>query len=539
MPRQAAAGFLLVAGFLLPLATLHPWILEPLTGTLGFLARSGAVTLDAMSPRPLPPISLEFAHPDSSTVSESISNETSRTPPMEGRGTWIRAVDPKRVTSIPSRLWSTSGQEILPWNTRDWTPLEAVGTLPETVRRTAWLRHGAPAPSTGAGPKDPPPEVPPEAPPEDSSGTPSPATEPSLQRVRLGTLGGDVSSAAAISDNGLVVGTSSTLSGEMHAYLWSPESGMLDLGNPGESSNLEAVDVNDLGQTLFSGRDGNGFRRTYFWSPDLGTVDLGTLGGDYTNGLVLNNRGEVAGTSQGRYGAPRAFYWSLETGIIDLGGDRAVDLNDGGEVVAQSGVFSYLWSRERGFELIGEPGWQVGALAINNHGQVVGAARRFGDRHAIAFLWGREEGFLNLSALAPDVPFTVAFGINDRGQVVGAGSIQGAADRALVWSAEQGVLELDFPGSTLRGFTNTGLTVFQNRIAIGGGDISGAEAIWLSLGDGLEDGYAEAIDVNDQGEVVGNLVIDHKRQAVVWQLDLGERGTVGRWQLPNLVFGKD
>lgn len=105
---------------------------------------------------------------------------------------------------------------------------------------------------------------------------------------------------------------------------------------------------------------------------------LGTLGGDDSEGLDLNDRGEVVGSARDATGAERAVLWREGT-ILDLGltpGSRATAISEEGIVV---GTYqddcrrSFLW---RGGErsTIGECG--LSAVDVNDHGTVVFAERK-------------------------------------------------------------------------------------------------------------------------------------------------------------------
>jgi probable HAF family extracellular repeat protein len=63
------------------------------------------------------------------------------------------------------------------------------------------------------------------------------ATSPPFVVINLGTLGGTYSephdSGSALNASGQIVGASTTTSGEFHAFLWSPQDGMIDLGTLG------------------------------------------------------------------------------------------------------------------------------------------------------------------------------------------------------------------------------------------------------------------------------------------------------------------
>src|SRR5438270_2139728 len=86
----------------------------------------------------------------------------------------------------------------------------------------------------------------------------------------LGHLGGGTSRANAISNNGTVVGSSTTINDASHAFRWTQVGGMIDLNTLLPSNSgwvlLEASDVNDRGQITGSGLH-NGLQRAYRLNP--------------------------------------------------------------------------------------------------------------------------------------------------------------------------------------------------------------------------------------------------------------------------------
>jgi probable HAF family extracellular repeat protein len=138
-----------------------------------------------------------------------------------------------------------------------------------------------------------------------------------------------------------------------------------------------------------------------------GTVtDLGTLGGPNTGVLdqriapadKLNERGQVAGTSETASGALHAFLWSdgrmQDLGTLGGTESRAYGINDRGEVVGESLTASgethaFLWRDGAMIDLgtiLGER-VQSYAVAINNRGQVVGVRSFAGQYESYAVLW--------------------------------------------------------------------------------------------------------------------------------------------------------
>ena len=73
------------------------------------------------------------------------------------------------------------------------------------------------------------------------------------------------------------------------------------------------------------------------------------------------------------------------------------------------------------------------ACAINNRGQVVGHSDLTGDTTFHAYLWTRETGMRDLGTLQGDFA-SLAIGINDRGEVVGASLAANFSPRAILWN---------------------------------------------------------------------------------------------------------
>ncbi len=75
---------------------------------------------------------------------------------------------------------------------------------------------------------------------------PTPAESETGEIIDLGTLGGELSAAHEINDQGQIVGWSVTETGETHAFLWE-DGTMIDLGTLGGDFST-ANDINNQGQ---------------------------------------------------------------------------------------------------------------------------------------------------------------------------------------------------------------------------------------------------------------------------------------------------
>jgi probable HAF family extracellular repeat protein len=130
-----------------------------------------------------------------------------------------------------------------------------------------------------------------------------------------------------INDNGQAVGMSGLCGNTVlpapsagpHAVLWERDGSVHDLGNLGGTVNTSvlgvgnaAFDINDRAQVVgVSALHGNKTFHAFLWTRETGMRDLGTLPGDVNSaGLGNNDRGEVVGASIDgplATGNPRAF----------------------------------------------------------------------------------------------------------------------------------------------------------------------------------------------------------------------------------------
>jgi len=230
----------------------------------------------------------------------------------------------------------------------------------------------------------------------------------------LGSLGGSAT-VFGINAAGDMVGSAHTrFEEETHAVIWTRSTGIRSLGLG------EASDINNLGQvtgyTWFA--DG---ARAFVWTEQTGFRDLGTLGGAFSRGLAINDRGWVAGASETSDATTHAFLWTPEEGMIDLG---------------------TLGGRHRT------------AYGINLWGQVVGGSMT-ADRLTHAFTWTRQAGMVDLGP-------GFAFDVNRQAWIVGQQLLPDFSARAVAWTPS-GMLTLG-PG-TANAINELGDIAWNNWIA--------------------------------------------------------------------------
>jgi probable HAF family extracellular repeat protein len=242
----------------------------------------------------------------------------------------------------------------------------------------------------------------------------------------LGTLGGLDTSAIGINERGQVVGNAGD---PARSFLW--EKGrMTPLGSLGGGWSA-AYAINDRGQVVGGSETKSGKGHAFLWEKGR-MKDLGTLPGDlFSNALAINERGEVIGVSFGdTEPSQRAFLWQngRMRSLGALPGMRwstPVGINRSGQIVGQSlsadGKTSrlFLWQNGRMTHLGTPRGKSCFAIAINDDGHVIVSCSSPGR----AYLW--QKGKLTNLGTLPDPSgrqpddTTWAVAINDHGQVVG------------------------------------------------------------------------------------------------------------------------
>jgi len=198
---------------------------------------------------------------------------------------------------------------------------------------------------------------------------------------------------------------------------------------------------------------------------------LGTLGGPDATPFpgAINERGQIAGMSytNSTPGPPSGlpplnpFLWNKGR-MIDLGSlggnfGLAIALNEHGQVVGFSDLYGdalshpYIWDH-RGMRDLGTLGGNLGeADSINDTGEVAGGASLPGDDTEHAFLWKKNK--LKDLGVVPGDRCSHAWSINSSGQVVGSSGMCPLGEvHAFLWEHGEIVLldDLVFPKSDVR-----------------------------------------------------------------------------------------
>jgi probable HAF family extracellular repeat protein len=235
----------------------------------------------------------------------------------------------------------------------------------------------------------------------------------------LGTLGGDDSIAYGINSLGTVVGEATTSSGDFYACLWNN----CQITNLINRPSSVAGAINNSGQVVgfFEKPEENAIRHA-FLSEGTTFTDLGTLGGTNSEAHALNDSGQVVGFSQTKNGT-EAFLWQNGTmrGLGALGGSvsYAYGINNKGEIVGEASTGSqrhaFVWKNNVMTDLETLGGTWSEAYSINESSQIVGSSELSdGTWHAFFY---QNESMQDLGTLGGDISW--ATNLNNLGQIVG------------------------------------------------------------------------------------------------------------------------
>lgn len=241
---------------------------------------------------------------------------------------------------------------------------------------------------------------------------------------RITGLGISGSEAADVNNEGVVVGTTDDLvmtETSARPYRW--QNGVLTLLPTSELISF-AYGVSDAGH--IAGADGDAATVRF----NGGLVSYGFPGATQSWARAVNSAGHVAGTSSPADAMPRPMVWDGNTvldifpGVQNYG--EAYDINENDVVVGYVNNHAFQWADGEAV-LLPDLGGPATAAAVNNDGWIVGQAYIIGTWTTRAVLW-RDGECIDLNTLIPvdsGWHLATANDINERGQIVGSGNIDG------------------------------------------------------------------------------------------------------------------
>ena len=256
----------------------------------------------------------------------------------------------------------------------------------------------------------------------------------------LSTLGGKESYAYVITNSGILLGDSKTSDGVLRPFMGAPNSPLFNFGDDPHlfSSARGANNVGQLvGFRLVTDEHGQFHKRAYLYTTQR-TIDLGTFGGKQSDAVAINDAGDVVGHLYTQYhdGEQRAVIYHagkvVEIGTFGGNGSIAVAINTSGQVAGYADLpggdkraFLFAHGKMKNLGTLAG-GTQSFAYGVDDHGRVVGASdAKDSPLRAIIYSDGVMQDLNKLIAADSGWLLTEAKGINESGQIVGYGFLEG------------------------------------------------------------------------------------------------------------------
>lgn len=265
---------------------------------------------------------------------------------------------------------------------------------------------------------------------------------------------------------------------------------------------------------------------TVFAAPPLHEHSVALLGDQRlrlccSQPFAIDERGDIVGKATGGPSIWRATLWEkgtpIDLGTLKYGFESAAHaLNRRGQVVGVSitGCFffptqpypfecthAFLWDQGTMVDLGGLGGPSTffsEAWGINDRGQIVGASTADGGPGTHAVLW--DKGSITDLGTLPGDSLSSAMAINNRGQIVGY-SGDGVTSRAFLW--EDGTM-IELPGQSDRTFAYD-INKRGQIVGTSDGPVLWEDGVLTALERPAGTFDGGALGINDRGQIVGYL----------------------------------
>ena len=225
-------------------------------------------------------------------------------------------------------------------------------------------------------------------------------------------------------------------------------------------------------------------------------TDLGTLGGIGSEGLAINDSGQVVGWSQTKAGTSDAFLWN-GTRMTDLGPLSQFypdGINDSGQIAGACGNDSVPCVDSNGtFTALPNPPNLdcTGTIAINNNGQVLGACGdSSGNSHGVVWTNG-------IPIVLPTLggPYFAPTAINNNGDVVGFGQTSTFAQHGFLY--KNGTMT-DLGNNVFMYAINDSDVMVGNDLIVSNGTVQDINNLIPAGSPGIN----YAVGINDNGQII-------------------------------------
>jgi len=263
------------------------------------------------------------------------------------------------------------------------------------------------------------------------------------------------------------------------------------IDTPGANGRASAI--NHQGWVVGEAETESGEVQAFVWRPETGLQMLGTLGGHNSRAYDINRRGLVVGEATDTNGITLAFCWDEKQGMRKLPVTEktifsaAYAVNDAGQIVGSMedhrGMHAVMWRSDKMIILPRLPGsGNIQPLDINQHGDVAGHIKTGSDESfgSHAFYFPAAVVARNLTSFRLISPHSgsAAVALNNFGETAGYTIQDHARVQAFRYNRREGLMPLEDDGAI----------------------------------------YSTALDINDNGQVVGSYIssYDSDETACAW-----------------------
>lgn len=286
----------------------------------------------------------------------------------------------------------------------------------------------------------------------------------------------------------------------------------------------KAVAINSAGQVIGSHSellpDNTVSSTPIIWSASSGITSL-AFGGRVLGVHAVNSSGRVAAVSWvppniGLHASvidQNGYFLDLDSDATDIR-SSAYAINDLGQTAGITEGVAMFWDANGDRTYLGYvSGYTAFSIAygINKTGYVVGYSSKSGEtthgQTSVPFIWSQDKGMVSLGSLG-GLYNNEAADVNDVGQVVGTSTVDdGMSFHAFLWTETTGMIDLGagLPRSYAYAINNRGQVVG----AVGDYLLTTHAALWDTDGSVIDlgvlpgDDYSYAYGINDAGQIVG------------------------------------
>ncbi|MFN4034058.1 MAG: hypothetical protein ACK4ME_10670, partial [Fimbriimonadales bacterium] len=282
----------------------------------------------------------------------------------------------------------------------------------------------------------------------------------------LGTLGGNLSEARGVSNDGsVVVGFARNASGRERAFRWTPSGGMQNLGTlGGNDSWARGVSADGSVVVGWAYLSFNSAYRAFRWTQSDGMQDLGAFGGALGDAYGVSANGSVVvGWAHNNSGWGRAFRWTAGTGMADLGTlnglfSEAFGISGNGQVIVGRSrnhlgeMWAFWWTFANRMQVLTPLAVCCGeAKGVSYNGSViVGRSHSAQTEQWHACLWvlsGNDYSPVDLGTLGGNE--SEAYACTDNQAAVGWSHNAAGQRRAFRWTPSDGMEDLNVTHAAL------------------------------------------------------------------------------------------